>query len=187
MRNLLTLAALLLSTTGIFVSLAREELRCRLGLSSTACVATDQAPVNPDGSRVSADSQGTSPTHDRNGAQPDPQSSLPSTAKLMETMDQLREKVTPQADPGAAPEETAPPAQPGSQSQDSPPAMPNVPMTSRENAVDTAIIGDPAPPKTVLDTAPIAPPAEKVESYAQPISVTPAQGTAIPVTPPDQE
>ncbi len=37
MRNLLTVTALLISVTGIFVSLAREELRCQLGLQSAEC------------------------------------------------------------------------------------------------------------------------------------------------------
>lgn len=37
MRNLLTVTALLISMTGIVVSLAREELRCKLGLQSGEC------------------------------------------------------------------------------------------------------------------------------------------------------
>ncbi|MEB3189334.1 MAG: hypothetical protein VKL42_03205 [Snowella sp.] len=37
MRNAITVVALLISMTGIFVSLAREELRCKLGLNSTDC------------------------------------------------------------------------------------------------------------------------------------------------------
>ncbi len=37
MRNLITVVALIVSITGIFVSLAREELRCRLGLQSSEC------------------------------------------------------------------------------------------------------------------------------------------------------
>jgi hypothetical protein len=37
MRNAITVVALLISMTGIFVSLAREELRCKLGLNSADC------------------------------------------------------------------------------------------------------------------------------------------------------
>lgn len=37
MRNLITVIALIVSITGVFVSLAREELRCRLGLQSAEC------------------------------------------------------------------------------------------------------------------------------------------------------
>lgn len=37
MRNFVTVIALMVSMTGIFVSLAREELRCKLGLSAEAC------------------------------------------------------------------------------------------------------------------------------------------------------
>ena len=37
MKNFVTVIALMVSMTGIFVSLAREELRCKLGLSGDAC------------------------------------------------------------------------------------------------------------------------------------------------------
>jgi hypothetical protein len=37
MRNFVTFIALMVSMAGIFVSLAREELRCKLGLSAEAC------------------------------------------------------------------------------------------------------------------------------------------------------
>ncbi|MEB3312358.1 MAG: hypothetical protein VKJ02_19200 [Snowella sp.] len=37
MRNVITVVALMVSIIGIFVSLAREELRCRLGLQSAEC------------------------------------------------------------------------------------------------------------------------------------------------------
>lgn len=51
MKNLITVIALLLSMTGIFVSLAREELRCRLGLSSNECKPAS-LPVTPEPSYV---------------------------------------------------------------------------------------------------------------------------------------
>jgi len=37
MRNFVTVIALMVSMAGIFVSLAREELRCKLGISAAAC------------------------------------------------------------------------------------------------------------------------------------------------------
>lgn len=37
MRDLLTLVALIVSSAGVIVSLTREEVRCYLGLPSTAC------------------------------------------------------------------------------------------------------------------------------------------------------
>jgi hypothetical protein len=37
MRNFVTVIALMVSMAGIFVSLAREELRCKLGLSAESC------------------------------------------------------------------------------------------------------------------------------------------------------
>ncbi|WP_353673480.1 hypothetical protein [Synechocystis sp. LKSZ1] len=46
MKNTLTVVALLLSITGIFVSLAREELRCRLGLAE-ACTSVPSQPIFP--------------------------------------------------------------------------------------------------------------------------------------------
>jgi hypothetical protein len=51
MRNFVTVIALMVSTTGIFVSLAREELRCKFGLSSEACQPSvenlKKSPKNP--------------------------------------------------------------------------------------------------------------------------------------------
>lgn len=40
MRNTIAMLALLISISGIFVSLAREELRCKLGLNSLDCSST---------------------------------------------------------------------------------------------------------------------------------------------------
>jgi hypothetical protein len=51
MKNLVTVIALIVSMAGIFVSLAREELRCRLGLSAEACQPSaenlEKLPKNP--------------------------------------------------------------------------------------------------------------------------------------------
>jgi hypothetical protein len=44
-KNLLTLVALFVSVSGIAVSLAREEVRCYLGLDSSECAAT--RPISP--------------------------------------------------------------------------------------------------------------------------------------------
>ena len=51
MRNFVTVIALMVSMAGIFVSLAREELRCKLGLSGEACQPSAEnfkkSPKNP--------------------------------------------------------------------------------------------------------------------------------------------
>jgi hypothetical protein len=51
MRNVVTVIALMVSMAGIFVSLAREELRCKFGLSSEACQPSvenlKESPKNP--------------------------------------------------------------------------------------------------------------------------------------------
>jgi hypothetical protein len=51
MRNVVTVIALMVSMAGIFVSLAREELRCKLGLSAEACQPSvenlKESPKNP--------------------------------------------------------------------------------------------------------------------------------------------
>jgi hypothetical protein len=55
MKNLLTLIALFVSTSGILISLAREEVRCYLGLESLKCGASRQESpqrVSPSPARV---------------------------------------------------------------------------------------------------------------------------------------
>lgn len=51
MKNVVTVIALMVSMAGIFVSLAREELRCKLGLSAEACQPSAEnlkkSPKNP--------------------------------------------------------------------------------------------------------------------------------------------
>jgi hypothetical protein len=51
MRNFVTVIALMVSMAGIFVSLAREELRCKLGLSAESCHPSaeklQELPKNP--------------------------------------------------------------------------------------------------------------------------------------------
>ncbi|WP_013321531.1 hypothetical protein [Gloeothece verrucosa] len=47
MKNFLTVFALMVSVSGIAVSLAREEVRCYLGLSSSACHSTDESHLSP--------------------------------------------------------------------------------------------------------------------------------------------
>jgi hypothetical protein len=51
MKNVVTVIALMVSMAGIFVSLAREELRCKLGLSAEACQPSaenlEKLPKNP--------------------------------------------------------------------------------------------------------------------------------------------
>ncbi|MEB3227255.1 MAG: hypothetical protein VKJ27_02640 [Synechocystis sp.] len=192
MRNVLTLIALLLSSTGIFVSLAREELRCHLGLSSTACVATDQPFAPNQAVKTSGDRQGDALPNEDNGPEAERQSPIPSTAKLMESVENLREQVIPPSDPEmphSNPDSTAAPEPAAMEStpQNDSPTTPKIPITSQENGVDTAILGDPAPAKRLPEAAPIAPPAAKIPSQSRAIPVIPAQGVAIPVTPPNQE
>lgn len=191
---MLTIAALLLSTTGIFVSLAREELRCRLGLSSSECLSAQPQEVSPANPQLVAAPSTNSQTtaQGTNDTQPEVKSPIPSTAKLMETVDRLRETMTPSATENTETPDSAPnaakdgstPTEPASASQ---PESPPIPMTSKENAVDAAIMGDPSPAKPEPETEPIAPPAAKNEDTSQHIPVVPAQGVAIPVTPPAQE
>lgn len=191
MRNMLTLMALMISSTGIFVTLAREELRCRLGFSSTECPVTDQAPLPTESGQGVADPPTSSHPHPETVHYPDPQSPSPNRDTFREAADHLREKVTSKLDV----EETNSSSLPQSPTQQTPAdgaiaapnSTPHIPVTSRENAVDTAILGQPAPPKPVPDIAPIAPPAAKNSSNPYAIPVTPAQGIAIPVTPPHQE
>lgn len=54
MKNTLTLFALMISVSGIVVSLAREEVRCYLGLSSTSCPPTPNNSVSSPSSAPSA-------------------------------------------------------------------------------------------------------------------------------------
>lgn len=46
-RDMLAMTALIVSVTGIGVSLAREEVRCYLGLSSTACESLENKSASP--------------------------------------------------------------------------------------------------------------------------------------------
>ncbi len=57
-RDVLTACALLVSVTGIGVSLAREEMRCYLGLQSTECSKSEVKVLSP----KSSSDQETSPT-----------------------------------------------------------------------------------------------------------------------------
>ncbi|WLT39181.1 hypothetical protein NON20_05950 [Synechocystis sp. B12] len=87
MRNALTIFALLLSSTGIFVSLAREELRCRVGLSSTECPPAiaqpeNNAPQDSGAQLVNSELRPIIPSEAKSDKNPNPAAE---TAKVLET------------------------------------------------------------------------------------------------------
>lgn len=184
MRNILTIFTLLLSGTSIFVSLAREELRCRVGLSSQVCSPAIAQP----GNNFPSD-HGTklvnSPTKIRpdngeksaKGANP-----APATAKVIETLEQIQENILP---PG---ESTA--TEGISEAEQTTIAPANSPLGSpmeQKPVVDTAAISDPIPQKSFPSADPIAPPSAKNPAENNLIPVIPAQGVAIPIAPAEQE
>ncbi|ACK72478.1 conserved hypothetical protein [Gloeothece citriformis PCC 7424] len=57
MKNLMTVVALMISVTGVGVSLAREEVRCYLGLSSSACHSTPESLSSPQKANSTPSSQ----------------------------------------------------------------------------------------------------------------------------------
>ena len=185
MRNFFTLVALLLSGTGIFVSLAREELRCHLGLNSPACL-TQEIDSPPSSAKKTRDD---SPTATDSESPSTVQ--IPGAKQLQETVEAVRETVTEKTQNADTPDEnepleiSSPPAEGKSPSQTKPST--NLPLTSQEQKVNTAAINEAAPKKAEPE-APIAPPAQKNESAKNVIPVTPAEGQPIPViAPPDQE
>ncbi len=193
MKNWLTILALMLSSTGIFVSIAREELRCRLGLSSMACalpITQMQPESNKNASPEPADIPSTpnqsavsETEHDKSG-QP-----LPGTAQLVETMEQVKATIS------SSPELSLPDTPTAETSTNLAPTTINspsskskkVPLNAQETALDTAIINEPAPKKVEQRTNPIAPPALKNSRQNKMIPVTPVDGQPIPIIAPLQE
>ena len=180
MRNFLTIFALLLSGTGIFVSLAREELRCRMGLSSEVCSPAIAQPDNSfpsdDGTKFvnSPGKEGEKSTQVANPA--------PETAKVIEPSEQTQENIFPPA------ENTITEGKGEVESSAVPSA--NSPLGApmeQKPAVDTAAISNPSPQKSFLSADPIAPPAAKNPTENNLIPVIPAEGVAIPVAPAKQE
>lgn len=185
MRNALTIFALLLSSTGIFVSLAREELRCRVGLSSTECPPAiaqpeNNAPQNGDAQMVNSGLRPITPTEEKSDKTTSP---APETAKVLETEPSgtIGENLLPAAEnPGVlSPEGTEVPS--------SPPLHSPLGNPMEQKVVDTAIISNPAPKKALPTEAPIAPPASKNPAEDHLIPVIPAEGVAIPVVPGPQQ
>jgi hypothetical protein len=178
MRNALTVFALFLSGTGIFVSLAREELRCRVGLSSEVC---SPAIAQPDNSFPSG--QGTRLVNSPDGGAIDEKStkivnSPPETAKVLEPSEQTQENILPLG-------ETATTEEKGEAEESSVPAA-NSPLGApmeQKPAVDTAAISDPIPQKSFPSADPIAPPSAKNPAEDNLIPVIPAEGVAIPIAP----
>ncbi len=134
MRNFVTVIALMVSTTGIFVSLAREELRCKFGLSSEACQPSvenlKKSPKNPanysdftkplsevlndkpesikQGSLEKSSSQTiTSPTPDNTRTEADPDSKA--TKILKPDPESTDKSIIPSTEPGtSSPENSSP-------------------------------------------------------------------------------
>ncbi len=182
MRNALTIFALLLSSTGIFVSLAREELRCRVGLSSTECPPAiaqpeNNAPQDGGAQLVNSGLRPITPTGEKSDKTPGPAAE---TAKVLETeaTEIIEENLVPAGENFGVPSPDAA-AQPSSSPLHSPLGTP-----MEQKAVDTAIVGSPAPKKALPSEAPIAPPASKNPAEDHLIPVIPAEGVAIPVAPP---
>ncbi|MBE9175206.1 hypothetical protein IQ225_07600 [Synechocystis salina LEGE 06155] len=182
MRNTLTIFALLLSSAGIFVSLAREELRCRVGLSSTECppaIAQPQnnAPQDGGSQLVNSGLHPITPTAEKSDKTP---GAGAETAKVLET-----------ETPGAVDENLLPPGENPGDPSANPTEIPSAPplhsplgAPMEQKAVDTAIISNPDPKKALPSEAPIAPPASKNPAEDNLIPVIPAEGVAIPVAPP---
>ncbi|MBD2652533.1 hypothetical protein H6G45_03265 [Synechocystis sp. FACHB-383] len=185
MRNALTIFALLLSSTGIFVSLAREELRCRVGLSSTECPPAiarpeNNAPQNGGAKLVNSELRPTTSTADKSDKTPGPAAE---TAKVLETetTGAIGENLLP-----AGESHGEPPSDP-TEIPSSPPLHSPLGKPMEQKAVDTAIISNPAPKKALPSEAPIAPPASKNPAEDHLIQVIPVEGAAIPVAPGPQE
>ncbi|UOO11212.1 MULTISPECIES: hypothetical protein [unclassified Synechocystis] len=182
MRNALTIFALLLSSTGIFVSLAREELRCRVGLSSTECPPAiaqpeNNAPQDSGAQLVNSELRPIIPSEAKSDKNPNPAAE---TAKVLETeaTEIIEENLVPVGENAGIPSPDAS-AQPSSPPLHSPLGNP-----MEQKIVDTAIISNPAPKKALPTEAPIAPPASKNPAEDNLIPVIPAEGVAIPVAPP---
>ncbi|MBE9242626.1 hypothetical protein IQ217_13920 [Synechocystis salina LEGE 00031] len=185
MRNALTIFALLLSSTGIFVSLAREELRCRVGLSSTECPPAiaqpeNNAPQNGGAKLVNSGLHPTTPTGEKSDKTPGPAAE---TAKVLETetTGAIGENLLPAGEShGESPSDAT-------ELPSSPPLHSPLGKPMEQKAVDTAIISNPAPKKALPSEAPIAPPASKNPAEDHLIQVIPVEGAAIPVAPGPQE
>ncbi|AIE74801.1 MULTISPECIES: hypothetical protein [unclassified Synechocystis] len=184
MRNVLTVFALLLSGTGIFVSLAREELRCRVGLSSTECPPAIAQPENATPQDNAARLVNSSLLPNASARDKSDKIGVPSpeTAKVVETeaSQQIEENILP-IETTTSSEQSAP------VENSTPPLHSPLGAPIEQKAVDTAIINNPAPKKALPGADPIAPPASKNPAEDNLIQVIPAEGTAIPVAPMPQE
>lgn len=82
MRDFITVTALLVSLSGIAVSLAREEVRCYIGLNAEPCQV--QQPESPDSNRQEASSVGRD--SDRKSSDIIPNSTEPSTSSVEKSL-----------------------------------------------------------------------------------------------------
>lgn len=184
MRNALTVFALLLSGIGIFVSLAREELRCRVGLSSEVCSPAIAKPntdsPSDDGMKFVNSPAEVSPDNGEKSSKVADQA--PETAKVIETLEQIQENIIPSGESNATEGKSE-----AEQTPTSPVSSPIGSPMEQKPAVDTAAISNPIPQKSLLNADPIAPPAAKNPAENNLIPVIPAEGVAIPVAPANQE
>lgn len=145
MREFLTVTALVVSLSGVVVSLAREEVRCYLGLNAESCQV--QQPESPSSHRQEASSGTSEQIRDRKPSNPPPASSASSLSPAETSLkeDPANSVLTPSPDPNPV--------------TDSPATQP----------LDTAETSSPAP--TELKAAPEvtapAPPSEQPLSARQ--------------------
>lgn len=184
MRNFLTLVALLLSSTGIFVSLAREELRCRIGLSSSECSPSLAQPQTPNPIVESGQGIGGGQRSDS------PETAATNRGSISATIEEIRDKVTP-TEPTTTLEQIPPQtaiANPlSSDKQGEGITAPDRQAEAEVKQTDATVFGGAGQKKATPVSAPIAPPASKTAEDNNAIQVIPAEGSAIPVTPATQE
>lgn len=147
MKNALTVLALTLSISGIVVSLAREEVRCYLGLSSLACP-------------PSRDSQSTSaPPANIETAEPAPENSDPPLNRVPEAPQMSKVRGDAFNLPAAEePADNSPP-----DSADVPPASAQLPENSNNTAAEDAQAEEYAQPITEPIELEVIPPPEETQ------------------------
>ena len=90
LRDIVTTCALFVSVTGIGISLAREEMRCYLGLQSTECPASQMKSASPSsGSEVTQTNQ---QTQDQSKFNQDTKSLTKTTKPLSKVLENAQDK-----------------------------------------------------------------------------------------------
>ncbi|MFM8295264.1 MAG: hypothetical protein ACKN9E_12055 [Microcystaceae cyanobacterium] len=177
MRNLLTVTALLISVTGIVVSLAREELRCQLGLQSAECAGRVEREQPSAATAQEATPERVTTRGNRNPAQ--------MLIEKLPTAEQVRNVITPdspEATQGqkAIQKPTEPKALPPVGEETQPIAPPAQEKITPEPSQETA--------KTPSETISETPGQSSVEPSTQPSAPAIApDGQPIPVIPPENQ